>query len=65
MTLLYPAEIDKRLRWPLGRSERLARRKQLPHVRLPDGEIRFEWQAVSALVRRIDASGTPGDGGAT
>ena len=42
--LLYPEEIDKRLNWPPGRAERLARRKKLPHVLLPDGAVRFRWE---------------------
>ncbi len=50
---LYPEEIDKRLNWPLGRAERLARRRKLPHVRLPDGSIRFEWEAIEALLERV------------
>jgi hypothetical protein len=51
MQLLYGEEIDKRLNWPLGKAQRLARRRKLPHVVLPDGSIRFEWSAVSALMQ--------------
>ena len=43
---LYPEDIDKRLNWPLGRAERLARRKKLPHVLLPDGAMRFRWEDI-------------------
>ena len=37
--LLYGEEIDQRLNWPLGRAERLARRKKLPHYVL--GAVHF------------------------
>ncbi len=50
---LYPEEIDERLNWPLGRAERLARRRRLPHVVLPDGSVRFEWQEIESLIRRV------------
>jgi hypothetical protein len=51
-------EIDKRLTWPLGRSERLARRGKLPHVLLPDGSIRFEWVDIEQLIVRMPAHPT-------
>jgi excisionase family DNA binding protein len=35
--LLTGVEVDRKLNWPDGRSERLARRRVLPHVLLPDG----------------------------
>jgi len=50
---IYPEDVDRRLNWPLGRAERLARRKRLPHVRLPDGSIRFEWEAIDPLVKQV------------
>lgn len=53
MSLLYPEEIDKRLNWPIGRAGRLAKRGKLPHVLLPDGSIRFEWEAISPLIVRV------------
>lgn len=53
--LLYGNEIDKRLNWPLGRAERLARRRKLPHVVLPDGSIRFEWEPVESMLVRVPA----------
>ena len=55
--LLYGAEIDQRLYWPLGRAERLARRRKLPHCVLPDGTIRFEWATIEPLVVRVEADG--------
>lgn len=57
--LLYPEDVDRRLSWPLGRAGRLARRRILPHVVLPDGAIRFEWPKVHALVRRLPATVRP------
>ncbi len=39
--LNYGEDIDRRLNWPLGRAERLARKQKLPHYVLPDGSIRF------------------------
>ncbi len=56
MSFLRPEEIDARLNWALGRAERLARRGKLPHVVLPDGSIRFEWESIEALLRRVPES---------
>jgi len=50
---LYPEDVDRRLNWPLGRAERLARRRRLPHIVLPDGSIRFEWEPVERLLQRV------------
>jgi len=49
-----PHEIDTAFRWPLGRAERLARRGRLPHLRLPDGSIRFSFDEVSKLITRVN-----------
>ncbi len=54
--LLYPEDVDCRLNWPLGRAERLARRKCLPHVVLPDGSIRFCWSEIEPLLRHVAAT---------
>jgi hypothetical protein len=56
MSLMYPEDVDQRLNWPLGRSERLARQRRLPYVLLPDGSIRFEAGAIEELVHRVPAS---------
>ena len=53
MSLLYGEDIDNRLNWPLGRASRLAKRGKLPHVVLPDGSIRFEWEAIEPLIVRV------------
>lgn len=52
-SLLYPDDIDTRLNWPAGRAQQLARRRKLPHYVLPDGSIRFIWEEVVGLVRRV------------
>jgi len=63
MTLDYPEDIDKRLNWPLGKSERLARRRKLPHVLLPDGSIRFIWEEIERLLVHVPAEEACGSGG--
>ena len=42
MQLITPNEADKLLRYPQGRAKRFARRGLIPHIVLPDGEIRFD-----------------------
>ena len=54
----YPEEVDRRLNWPLGRSARLARQRRLPHVLLPDGSIRFDWEQIEPLLRYVPAGET-------
>jgi hypothetical protein len=51
--VLYPDDIDTRLNWPAGTAKRLARRGRLPHIRLPDGSIRFEWSEIEPLIQRV------------
>lgn len=52
---LYPEDIDRRLNWPPGRAERLARRRRLPHVVLPDGAIRSRWEETEPLLLSVAA----------
>jgi hypothetical protein len=59
MALLYGEEIDQRLNWPLGRAERLARQRRLPHVLLPDGSVRFRWEKIERLIQPITSSASP------
>jgi len=61
--LLYGTDVDERLNWPLGRAERLARRRQLPYHCLPDGSIRFDWTEIERLIVRVPAVGAPRDAG--
>jgi hypothetical protein len=49
-TLLLPTEVDQLLRYPLGKSERLARRGKLEHIKLPDGSIRFERETIEKIL---------------
>lgn len=48
--LLIPVEVDRILRYRFGRSERLAKRGKLPHIRLPDGSIRFRQGDVEQMI---------------
>ncbi len=61
----FGTEIDKKLTWPLGRAERLARRGKLPHIVLPDGSIRFRWDQIEPLIRVVDTDQVRSDQGAT
>ena len=47
MELLTPTDLDRLLSYPRGRAKRLARKGAIPHVRLPDGEIRFDRQEIA------------------
>jgi len=50
--LLLPREVDRLLSYPRGRAARLARAGKLPAIFLPDGEIRFDRDALAeALVK--------------
>ena len=53
---LFAEDLDKRLGWKLGRAERLARQRRLPHVILPDGSIRFNWQEIEPLIVHVPAA---------
>lgn len=49
--LLKPSQIDSLLRYPSGRSQRLARQGLIPHIKLPDGEIRFDPGVIDAWLK--------------
>ncbi len=49
--MLMPREMDRMLRYPRGRSLRLAKAGKLPCVTLPDGEIRFDEKTIERLIR--------------
>ena len=51
-TLLTPEQLDTRLAYPRGRCMRLVRADQIPHVALPDGEIRFDEKDVYEWLER-------------
>jgi hypothetical protein len=48
--LLMPHDVDRILRYPSGRSERLAKAGKLPCIRLPDGSIRFDEDQIKTLL---------------
>jgi hypothetical protein len=48
--LLTPEEVDRFFRYPRGRAARLATAGKLPAVFLPDGEIRFDREAIVAAL---------------
>lgn len=54
--LLTPSEVERRLRWPSGKAERLARQRRLPHILLPDGSVRFIWEQIERLLVSIPAA---------
>ena len=59
--LLLGWEVDERLAWSPGRASTLERNQKLPHVVLPDGQMRFRWNEIEPLVRSVpqDAGGKP------
>ncbi len=57
--LLNSHEVDHRLGWTLGRAERLARKRRLPHY-LPDGSIRFVWDDIAPLIVPVAADAGEG-----
>lgn len=60
--LLKPSEVDLLLRYPPGRSRRLAKAGLIPHVCLPDGEIRFHEAEIRHLIKRRPAQSGQGGG---
>jgi hypothetical protein len=59
MELAKPAEIDRMLRYPDGRAARLAEKGLLPHIRLPDGEIRFDAVEIRAMLQAAHQPAAP------
>ena len=57
--LLTPAEADRLLRYPRGRSARLARRGLLPHWTLPDGAVRFPADLLDRLAEPAGGGAAP------
>jgi predicted site-specific integrase-resolvase len=48
--LLMPQDVDRILRYPSGRSERLAKEGKISFIRLPDGSIRFDEEQIKTLL---------------
>lgn len=63
VNLLKPNEVDLLFRYPSGRALRLAKRGLLPHIQLPDGEIRFDEKQIETILnsnRKIQEKETNG-----
>lgn len=62
---LFGSDVDQRLGWPIGKADRLARQRRLPHYLLPDGSVRFEWSQIEPLIVRVpEAAGCAAQGAA-
>ena len=55
--LLKPNEVDFRLRYPAGRSIKLAKAGLLPFIRLPGGQIRFDEKDIERLLNTSNKQG--------
>ena len=51
-----PEVVDRHYSWSPGTARRLARRRLLPHYRLPDASIRFRLAEVAAVVVRVSVT---------
>jgi len=51
VTLLKPSEVDLLFRYPAGRSLKLAKAGRIPHIILPDGEVRFDEAEIESLLQ--------------
>ena len=57
--LVKPKELDRILRYPLGRSQRLARKGELPHIVLPAGQIRFTSGDIESILETARRKSRP------
>ena len=53
--LLTPREVDRLLRYPRGRSLRLAKAGRVSCIRLPDGEVRFDQSEIEKMLASTTA----------
>ena len=51
MKILFPIEVDSILRMDFGTAEKMARAGALPHIVLPDGNIRFREDDVARILQ--------------
>lgn len=58
MELLKPQEVDLLFRYPFGRALRLAKAKQIPHIKLPDGAVRFDRDEIEKLLKEGEVTQT-------
>ena len=49
-TLLTAREVDVILRYPAGRTAKLAKAGKIPFITLPDGEMRFAQEVIDRIV---------------
>ena len=49
--LLKGKEVDLILRYPLGKTEKLAKANQIAFIELPGGQIRFDKASIEQLIR--------------
>lgn len=59
--LIKPKDVDLIMQWPFGKSSRLARQGRMPHIVLPDGQIRFDPAEVENILANGREPGTPRD----
>lgn len=50
-TLLVPQQIDSWLGYPRGRAKKMANASLIPHIVMPDGEIRFDRSVIKQWLR--------------
>jgi predicted site-specific integrase-resolvase len=50
--LLKPNEVDLLLRYPLGRTAKLAKAGRIPFICLPDGAIRVDEAEIERILNR-------------
>jgi len=55
--LLKAEEVDLMLRYPIGRTRRLAKAGLIPFICLPDGEIRFDENDIECLLDTANQRG--------
>ena len=51
VNLLKPTEVDELFRYGAGRSKRLAMQGLIPHIVLPNGDIRFTLSDIEKLIQ--------------
>jgi hypothetical protein len=59
--LLTPEEVDRFFRYPRGRAARLAKAGMLPAIFLPDGELRFDREAIAAALANMSRPAKGGE----
>jgi len=58
--LLKDKQIDRLLQLPFGKTLRLAREGKIPHIVLPNGEIRFDAKDIERLIKKCHKGGSDG-----